>query len=496
MNESIQILLVDDSPFDRTLARRELTREFENAEIVEVVNETEFESVLQSKHFDLVITDYQIHWTNGLEVLKQVKAQNPNCPVLMFTATGDEEVAVEAMKNGLADYVVKNMHHIARLPAAARSALENARTHMRAENLENRLAFLVSRLQIGVFRRDANGTIIECNEAAAKILGWKSSEDLVGRNMNDFVDDSAFASRIEFRSEILHDKEFFAVRPDATNAWLSVNETDTDNDDGNRRIEGFIEDVSQRKANEESIMQLQQEMAYASRVQSVAEMAGGISHELTQPLTIITNYASLCIDALAEVEAATEQLPWLQQIHDLALESGQVVRSLNEFTQHHPWKPVDTDLCELLKTSLEMLRFEIRKTDTQLTSEFSHDSIECVVDPIQIRQVVFNLARNAMLSMKENDAADRRLTVSLQKNNEGCLICLRDSGQEIPAGQERRLFEPFVAGRNEGAGMGLSISARIVKAHGGTIEAFNNPDDVGASFQFFLPSDVSVDESP
>jgi hypothetical protein len=123
---SPHFLLIDDSPDDRTIAQFELRQEFKEARITQAGNEPALTAALQGGPYDLVVTDYELGWTDGVTVLKAVKALNPECPVIMFTASGSEEVAVEAMKAGLDDYILKAPKHRRRLPAAARLALDHA----------------------------------------------------------------------------------------------------------------------------------------------------------------------------------------------------------------------------------------------------------------------------------------------------------------------------------------------------------------------------------
>ena len=126
MNGKLQVLLVDDNPDDRALIMRELSREFPDSQFRHIKDLKELVSALEASHCDLVITDYQLLWTDGISVLNAVKARWPECPVIMFTGSGSEEIAVRAMKAGLDDYVLKGPKHYARLPAAAHLALERA----------------------------------------------------------------------------------------------------------------------------------------------------------------------------------------------------------------------------------------------------------------------------------------------------------------------------------------------------------------------------------
>lgn len=124
MSEPLRILLVDDDPDVRELVLREFRRELPDAEIVEVGRPDAFSRALELPTIDVLVTDYQLNWDNGLEIYARTRARWPECRGLMYTGTGSEEVAVEAMKRGMDDYIVKSPWHLARLTAAVRRAAE------------------------------------------------------------------------------------------------------------------------------------------------------------------------------------------------------------------------------------------------------------------------------------------------------------------------------------------------------------------------------------
>ena len=133
---ALRLLLIDDNPDDRTLVLRALRKEFPRLEAAEILDEVGLQRALLTTTFDLAVTDYQLNWSTGLALLPLLKERCPGCPIIMFTATGTEEIAVEAMKRGLDDYVIKTPRHFVRLAAAARSALEKAAERLRADRLQ------------------------------------------------------------------------------------------------------------------------------------------------------------------------------------------------------------------------------------------------------------------------------------------------------------------------------------------------------------------------
>ena len=128
----MRFLIIDDNPSDRELIIRELRREFADAEFREIIRRTDFEEALSEGGFDVVITDYRLQWTDGLWVLQQLKERYPQLPVVMATDSGGEQIAVEGMKRGLSDYVLKR--NLRRLPLAVSESLEKAR--LRSEHDE------------------------------------------------------------------------------------------------------------------------------------------------------------------------------------------------------------------------------------------------------------------------------------------------------------------------------------------------------------------------
>src|ERR1043165_7173112 len=121
------LLLIDDNPADRDLLGRRLRRPQPAYHFTHVTTPDELQSALQRDDYDLAVTDYALRWSTGLEVLRAIKARDPERPVIMFTGSGSEEIADEAMKVGLDDYLTKAARHYARIPHVVRAVLERAR---------------------------------------------------------------------------------------------------------------------------------------------------------------------------------------------------------------------------------------------------------------------------------------------------------------------------------------------------------------------------------
>ena len=166
----LRVLLLDDTPGGHGIVMRSLRQRFPGLRVEQIVDAESLGRSLEAGDFDLVITEYQLRWTDGLAVLRAVKATWPECPVVMFTDTGSEKIAVEAMKAGLDDYVVKSPQNLDRLPSAVQSALEQAQQHreLRAEQRQSqRLGLLADVSRIVATTLDAN-TLLQAVSASIR----------------------------------------------------------------------------------------------------------------------------------------------------------------------------------------------------------------------------------------------------------------------------------------------------------------------------------------
>jgi len=146
MMEHLDILLIDDNPEDRSLASHYLNKEFD-VDIKHVIDKSELEGALEDGDFDIVITDYRLRWADGLDVLDEIKSRYPDVGVIMFTGTGNEEVAIKGMRKGLDDYIIKSPGHFELIPPSIRSILEKKEQKKRRERTEKREELLHSLLR-------------------------------------------------------------------------------------------------------------------------------------------------------------------------------------------------------------------------------------------------------------------------------------------------------------------------------------------------------------
>ena len=261
MPDLLKILLVDDNPDDRLLIIRELRKLF-LVDVDEVFDNKGFERACKQADFDIVITDYQLRWTTGIEILIRIKTSFPFKPVIMFTGTGSEEIAVMAMKIGLDDYILKTPQHYIRLALSVKSIIKRMQDELLRKQAESALhkseedyRVLIEKLGIGISRYDKDLNILLSNEAHARMFGTVSSL-MTGLKHTDlylFPDslDIDPGSDFTFPQDFQFERFAKGIRIDKSVFDVHLRIFPTINDDG--ELTGFVEiaeDVTLRLKNE------------------------------------------------------------------------------------------------------------------------------------------------------------------------------------------------------------------------------------------------------
>lgn len=255
-----------------------------------------------------------------------------------------------------------------------------------------------------------------------------------------------------------------------------------------RFFTGFIRDLTEREESEARLQEAQGELARLARLNELGEMASTLAHELNQPLAAIANYSQGCVRFLGDLDdaAAKRIKDALDETARQSLRAGGIIRHLREFVTRGDMEKSPEDMRKLIEEAGALALVGSREQGVRSVFEFASDTDDVLVDRIQVQQVLINLMRNAMEAMR--DSKRRELTVRTTSDDDGYVaVEVADTGPGIPEEIAARLFQPFVTSKASGMGIGLSISKRIVEAHGGSISVSRN-NNGGATFRFSLPT--------
>ncbi len=258
-------------------------------------------------------------------------------------------------------------------------------------------------------------------------------------------------------------------------------------------VRGFyvlVSDVSTIKQSERRERSRMLELAHASRLSSMGEMATQLAHEINQPLAAISMYSAAALRTLQSDLDARQLREWLQTIHDQAVRAGDILRRVRRFVRRQDMQRVAVDLNARAREVVDLLRSDARSREVTIELRLADDLPQVPADPVLIEQVVFNLVRNALDALQQR-APPRLVTLSSARAGDRVYVEVRDNGPGVDAALGARIFDSFVSSKGEGMGMGLAISRSIIEAHGGRLGYETNAEG-GATFRFELPLETST----
>jgi PAS domain S-box-containing protein len=266
MNTKIRILHIDDNFHDRQLVKAGLQMEQDGFEVIEADDRVKFEKCLLEKEFDLVLSDFNILGFDGLQVLQMVKEKFPEIPVIIVTGTGSEEIAVQAMKLGADDYVIKTVKHIQKLIPTIRQVMENKKVQLERKialialrESEERFRLLFDNSMDAVLLTVPNGPILKANVTACCIFG-RTEEELKELGLLGIVDVTDHRLALALKNRLRDGKykgELTGLRQDGTLFPIEISSALFKDSEGNPRSSVIIRDISERKRAEDALVQEQ-----------------------------------------------------------------------------------------------------------------------------------------------------------------------------------------------------------------------------------------------
>ncbi len=318
----------------------------------------------------------------------------------------------------------------------------------------------------GLVATDAEGIVVTANRAAAEITGCSIAK-LIGRPVwRIFGDDKEFLDRL---NERLGENRVYRTDRSiqaADGTWKTIGmtvarlEDDETEGDTPKTVSVFMfRDLT-------DIKRMQRELRIRERMSVLGQMVGSIAHEIRNPLASISG--SLQLLGRSNLRSDDPNAEELIQI--VVRESDRLSRTIEDFLEYAKpgrFDPEDTDLLELVNDTFTLLRNSPElHADHSLSVIAEPGSYDAVVDPGQIKQVFWNLARNAVQAMPKGGA----LEVSVRRTPRGIEITFEDDGTGMTSEQIETFFQPSVSAQSKGTGLGLAVVYRILDRHGVRIE--------------------------
>jgi two-component system, LuxR family, sensor kinase FixL len=262
-----------------------------------------------------------------------------------------------------------------------------------------------------------------------------------------------------------------------------------------RFFTGFIRDLTDHQKTEARLQELQSELVQISRLTAMGEMASTLAHELNQPLSAITNYLRGSRRLLeSSSDADRSRVPEaLDKAADQALRAGQIIRRLRDFVARGESERRVESLNKIIEEASALGLVGAKERGIRVRYQFDPRIDLVLADRVQIQQVLLNLVRNAIEAMEVSERRDLTIATSISDGGDA-RVRVADTGPGIAADVADQLFQPFITTKQQGMGVGLSISRTIIEAHGGRIWVDQSPGG-GAAFCFTLRTPASEELS-
>jgi PAS domain S-box-containing protein len=376
--------------------------------------------------------------------------------------------------------------------AVARDITERKKAEEALQKSEKKYKDLFDSTLDGIYQMDADGVFILMNPAGAKMFGYESPDEMIGRKGLEFWRDPG--DRDVFREELktkksVNDYHMKLKKKNGEPIELETSSTIKEDEKGAfLGMEGILRDVTERQKLEDQLRQSQ-------KMEAVGQLAGGIAHDFNNILTAMIGYGHLLKMKLKEDDPLRN---YADNILSLSDKAANLTHSLLAFSRKQIMNPRAVDINEIIRR-IDHLLSRIIGEDIRLQTALSEKDLIVMADPGQIEQVLMNLVANArdsmpkgglMTIMSEPASIDHEFIKEhgFGKEGEYALISLTDTGAGMDRETREKIFEPFFTTKEvgKGTGLGLAMVYGIVKQHEGFINVYSEPDR-GTTFRIYLP---------
>jgi PAS domain S-box-containing protein len=358
---------------------------------------------------------------------------------------------------------------------------------------ESRYKHLEAIYPVGIFHTDDEGNTIYQNSKVVELQGELNDDDPpFSWAQNIHPDDrgtviSTWENAVTYRIPVNIDYRF--VHGEKI-TWIN-GKTEPEYDE-NGLLVGFVgalADITKQREAEERNKTNQNHIQYVERLNSMGEVASGIAHELNQPLTAIMNYTSGCTRRLKELEDKPPKdiVNAIISANVQAQRAGKIINNLKDFLSKGVLNKERIDINESIKESLEFIKKSGEREKVTIKLNLKESLPSVVVDKIHIEQVIINIVNNAIDELLESKTKKPLVIIySSLYNKKQLSIRIEDNGRGIPDELIESIFNPFVTGKQEGMGIGLTLCYKIIDRHDGKISV-SSEQGKGSVFNILLP---------
>ncbi len=492
MAEPLRVLMIEDSEDDAALVVRELRRGGYDPEVRRVETAEAMRAALAEPPWDVVLADWSLPAFSAPAALEVLRASGRDLPLVIVSGAIGEETAVDAMRAGAHDYVMKG--RLSRLVPVVQRELREAGDRRRRRAAEEALArerdhrrLLVEETNALIVGVTPDGVVTLVNATAERVTGWARST-VLGRDwFGTMVPRDAYAEAWQtFRDFVAagapHDMETPIVTVAGEERLVAWRFGGVREDDRLVGVVLFGIDTTERRQAEAARGAYEQVARRSEKLVALGTLAAGLAHELNNPVGIISSRIELM---LLEGGGLPDDVRGdLEVLHRHAQRVARLAQRLLSFSRQSSGERALLSVNAIVDDTLLLVAKQLTKGGVDLHVELEPDLPAVEGDANALQQVLVNLVTNARDAMAgRGEIHIRTRAIGRRKQVE---LCVSDTGPGILPEQAARIFDAFYTTKPSGTGLGLSISEGIVREHGGTISVQSAPGH-GAAFVITLP---------